>query len=273
MDILWAISNASTSTGARMSEASPPVSPSASRIAFASPGMVNRRPTLGRNVRRLSSQNYLLSKSDPFLDTQDPIDEYDPLDDALRTGNFAVPTPAYSDGSWDMYQDFVGGVQFWGYALASGSADGCVRMWDSALSCGRLVNRLTRGSADRAESPNARRAHAARDLPPIRRNASHLRFARQVDPHLGLAHGQSRGHDPLRWPHHCAAIRHSEDCGGGRRECRTGGFLIALQAWLTLWQTYNRTTLQHDSLSLNGHTSPVERLRFMDRYLTSGGKE
>lgn len=29
-----------------------------------------------------------------------------------------------------MYQDFVGGVQFWGYALASGSGDGAVRMWD-----------------------------------------------------------------------------------------------------------------------------------------------
>lgn len=27
--------------------------------------------------------------------------------------------------------DFVGGVQFWGYGLVSGSADGVVRMWDS----------------------------------------------------------------------------------------------------------------------------------------------
>lgn len=26
---------------------------------------------------------------------------------------------------------FVGGLQFWGYALVSGSADGAVRMWDS----------------------------------------------------------------------------------------------------------------------------------------------
>lgn len=29
-----------------------------------------------------------------------------------------------------MYQDFVGAVQFWGYALVSGSGDGAVRMWD-----------------------------------------------------------------------------------------------------------------------------------------------
>lgn len=46
-------------------------------------------------------------------------------------GTFAVPTPPFADGNWDMYEDFVGGVQFWGYALVSGSGDGAVRMWDS----------------------------------------------------------------------------------------------------------------------------------------------
>lgn len=50
---------------------------------------------------------------------------------AAATGTFAVPTPPYADGSWDMYQDFVGSVQFWGYGLVSGSGDGAVRMWDS----------------------------------------------------------------------------------------------------------------------------------------------
>lgn len=50
---------------------------------------------------------------------------------AAASGSFAVPTPPYADGSWDMYQDFVGAVQFWGYALVSGSGDGAVRMWDS----------------------------------------------------------------------------------------------------------------------------------------------
>lgn len=50
---------------------------------------------------------------------------------AAAAGNFAVPTPPYADGTWDMYQDFVGSVQFWGYALMSGSGDGAVRMWDS----------------------------------------------------------------------------------------------------------------------------------------------
>ncbi|KNZ78167.1 Mitochondrial division protein 1 [Termitomyces sp. J132] len=46
------------------------------------------------------------------------------------TGTFAVPTPPYADGSLGMYEDFVGGVQFWGYGLVSGSGDGAVRMWD-----------------------------------------------------------------------------------------------------------------------------------------------
>jgi len=50
---------------------------------------------------------------------------------AASIGNFAVPTPPYADGTWEMYQDFVGAVQFWGYALVSGSGDGAVRLWDS----------------------------------------------------------------------------------------------------------------------------------------------
>ena len=45
-------------------------------------------------------------------------------------GTFAVPTPLYADGSWELYQDFIGAVQSWEYALVSGSGDGAVRMWD-----------------------------------------------------------------------------------------------------------------------------------------------
>lgn len=59
---------------------------------------------------------------------------------AAAAGSFAVPTPPYADGTWEMYQDFVGAVQFWGYALVSGSGDGAVRMWDSkCLSISRKV--------------------------------------------------------------------------------------------------------------------------------------
>jgi division protein 1 len=38
-------------------------------------------------------------------------------------------------------------------------------------------------------------------------------------------------------------------------------------------QIYNRTTMQHSTLRTNGHTRPVGRLRYMDRYLTSGGRD
>ena len=46
-------------------------------------------------------------------------------------GDFSVQTPPYADGTREIYEDFVGGVQFWGYGLVSGSGDGAVRMWDS----------------------------------------------------------------------------------------------------------------------------------------------
>lgn len=46
-------------------------------------------------------------------------------------GAFAIPTPPYADGTREIYEDFVGGLQFWGYGLVSGSGDGAVRMWDS----------------------------------------------------------------------------------------------------------------------------------------------
>ena len=38
-------------------------------------------------------------------------------------------------------------------------------------------------------------------------------------------------------------------------------------------QVYNRTSMQHSTLMTNGHTRPVERLRYMDRYMVSGGRD
>jgi division protein 1 len=38
-------------------------------------------------------------------------------------------------------------------------------------------------------------------------------------------------------------------------------------------QIYNRTSMQHSNLVTNGHTRPIEKLRYMDRYLVSGGRD
>lgn len=38
-------------------------------------------------------------------------------------------------------------------------------------------------------------------------------------------------------------------------------------------QIYNRTTMQHSTLTTNGHTSPTERVRYMDTFMASGGRD
>jgi len=38
-------------------------------------------------------------------------------------------------------------------------------------------------------------------------------------------------------------------------------------------EVYNRTTHAHSRLKVNGHLRPAEKLRFVDRYLVSGGRD
>ena len=109
MDILWAISN----------PPNPPPEPA-------------RKPKLSHR----SSTSFGSIHYDDILPSPGPSTlgmSGSSLLGAVSSGQFAIPTPPYADGSWEMYQDFVGGVQFWGQALASGSGDGAVRMWDSEL--------------------------------------------------------------------------------------------------------------------------------------------
>lgn len=97
---------------------------------------------------------------------------------AAAAGTFAVPTPPFSDGSWDMYQDFVGAVQFWGYALVSGSGDGAVRMWDSKYGLARmhgdadwrvcLLLTYVRCSEDGPAAPDVAGTHWPCDLSAVR---------------------------------------------------------------------------------------------------------
>jgi WD40 repeat protein len=111
MDILWAIANP---------PAPPPTKPRAPRLAH-------------RSSTSFGQMTY-----EDILPSSDSVSTLSNMSGAAllsaATGqNFSIPTPPFADGSWDMYQDFVGGLQFWGYALASGSGDGGVRMWDSEL--------------------------------------------------------------------------------------------------------------------------------------------
>ncbi len=55
-----------------------------------------------------------------------------------------------------MYEDFVGGVQFWGYGLVSGSGDGAVRMWDStsSISASFLINNFVNAQSANWTSPS-----------------------------------------------------------------------------------------------------------------------
>lgn len=103
MDILWAISNP-TSSQSLMSDHDGEDSVRSSPIR-ARHSIATMSPSNSATSVLLAEKNY--------------------------AGAFSHPTPAFADGSWEMYQDFVGGVQFWGYALASGSGDAAVRMWDS----------------------------------------------------------------------------------------------------------------------------------------------
>jgi hypothetical protein len=38
-------------------------------------------------------------------------------------------------------------------------------------------------------------------------------------------------------------------------------------------QVYNRTTRAHTRLTTNGHVRPAEKLRYVDKYLISGGRD
>jgi len=159
------------------------------------------------------------------------------------TGTFAVPTPPYADGSWDMYQDFVGGVQFWGYGLVSGSGDGAVRMWD-----------MRTGQAHRTLL-----GHTG-PVTCLQFDEIHI-VSGSLDKSIRIWDVRSGGvFETLKYDHGVTALQFDTR----KIVAATGENGVKI---------YNRTTMQHSTLRTNGHTRPVDRLRYMDRYLASGGRD
>ncbi|KDE02561.1 hypothetical protein MVLG_06896 [Microbotryum lychnidis-dioicae p1A1 Lamole] len=152
-------------------------------------------------------------------------------------------TTNYADGSFEPYEDFVGGVQFWGYALASGTADGCVRMWD--MRTGQSHRTLV-GHTGPVTCVQFDEHHLV--------SGSLDKTVRIWDIRTGSIS------DTIRYDYPITSLQFDS-----RK--------IVAAAGENSIRVFNRTTLQHTALTLNGHTRPTERLRFMDSYLMSGGRD
>ncbi|KAF9654261.1 WD40 repeat-like protein [Thelephora ganbajun] len=162
---------------------------------------------------------------------------------AASIGTFAVPTPPYADGTWEMYQDFVGAVQFWGYALVSGSGDGAVRLWDM-----------------RTGQPHRTLLGHTAPVTCLQFDETHV-VTGSLDKSLRIWDLRSGGiFETLKYDRAVTGLQFDSR----KIVAATGENAIKI---------YNRTTMQHSSLLTNGHTRPVERIRYMDRYLASGGRD
>ncbi|TFY70091.1 hypothetical protein EVJ58_g31 [Rhodofomes roseus] len=162
---------------------------------------------------------------------------------AAAAGSFAVPMPPYADGSWDMYQDFVGAVQFWGYALVSGSGDGAVRMWDM-----------------RTGQPHRTLLGHTAPVSCLQFDELHV-VSGSLDKSIRIWDLRTGGiFETLKYDHAVTALQFDTR----KIVAATGENGVKI---------YNRTSMQHSSLLTNGHTKPVERLRYMDRYLVSGARD
>ncbi|THH12969.1 hypothetical protein EW146_g7199 [Bondarzewia mesenterica] len=183
---------------------------------------------------------------------------------AAAAGVFAVPTPPYADGSWELYQDFVGAVQFWGYALVSGSGDGAVRMWDMRTG---QAHRTLLGHTGPVTCLQFDEIHVV---------------SGSLDKSIRIWDLRTGGiFETIKYDHAVTALQFDSRkiiaAAGenGVKVCspESCSQSLELTVWAILGQVYNRTSMQHSTLLTNGHTRPIERLRYMDRYLVSGGRD
>ncbi|GAA6057299.1 hypothetical protein JCM3770_001706 [Rhodotorula araucariae] len=232
MDILWAISNPlPTSSVLYPASSYSPSTVDPFSTSFAAPlsgatGGLGSPPTTPRKAYAAASS----------LRRQSSLFE--------SPGAMAAPTTAtYADGSWELYDDFVGGVMFWGYALASGTRDGCVRMWDMRTG---QAHRTLVGHTGPVTCLQFDEYHLV--------SGSLDRTIRIWDLRTGSIS------DTLRYDHAVTSLQFDNR----KVLCTAGGNDVKL---------YNRTTMEHSALTLNGHHAPAERLRFMDRYAASGARD
>ncbi|CAO1635589.1 unnamed protein product [Parajaminaea phylloscopi] len=238
MDILWAISNPTASQA--LGEYSPPAapgSPDLSSMNASSASLMSARPDSPLRTSSSARRRGEATGLHTGLGGHSSLSDW--------SGNFSFPTPAYSDGSWELYTDFVGSaaIQFWGYALASGSADGAVRMWDMRT----------------GQSHRTLLGHTA----PV--------TCLQFDEKYVVSGSLDRS---IRiWDLRTGAIADTIKYEFPVTSLQFDTRKIVAATGENGIKSFNRTTLQHSTLTVNGHTKPAERLRYMDRYAVTGGKD
>ncbi|KAF9056430.1 Trp-Asp repeat-containing protein [Panaeolus papilionaceus] len=166
-----------------------------------------------------------------------------PMGSQIFPGSFSVPTPPYADGTRETYEDFVGGVQFWGYGLVSGSGDGAVRMWDMRTG---QAHRTLLGHTGPVTCLQFDELHIA--------SGSLDKSLKVWDLRTGSIF------ETIQFDHAVTALQFDTR----KIIAATGENGI---------KVYNRTSQQKSTMLTNGHTRPVERLRYMDRYMITGGRD
>ncbi|KZT31932.1 WD40 repeat-like protein [Sistotremastrum suecicum HHB10207 ss-3] len=144
---------------------------------------------------------------------------------------------------YENYEDFVGAVQFWGYALVSGSADGAVRMWDMRT----------------GQSHRTLKGHTG-PVTCLQFDEHHV-VSGSLDKSIRIWDLRTSGTiDSLTYEGPVTSLQFDSrkiiSC------CGENGIKI-----------YNRTSQHNSTLTTNGHTAPAVSLRYIDRYLVSGGRD
>ncbi|KAF9363533.1 Mitochondrial fission protein [Mortierella sp. NVP85] len=137
-------------------------------------------------------------------------------------------------------QSYVGGLQFWQYALCSGTVDGALRMWD------------------------------------LRTGQSHRTLAGHTGPITSLQFDEyhvvsgSMDRSVRIWDLRVGAIQHILQYDDPVRSLRFDSSTIMVGSGESL-KIYDRVSQQHSYYT--GHTNTVESVRFSDSVIASGGQD